>query len=114
MPIFDYSREAPGGLVFFSGIVDDKEDPNFYTQLENVFLCLEERLAGNGLSLKDLMMVTVWLSDIRCQFSEFNEFWIRYFEPNLGPPRSTCGVILSRSGLMVEVSAVAARASEAP
>jgi enamine deaminase RidA (YjgF/YER057c/UK114 family) len=89
--------------------VDDTEDSSFFGQLENVFQTLHARLSHIGLEPRDLVMVTVWLSNIQEQFDDFNGFWFRYFEPELGPPRSTCEVTLSRPSLLVELSAVAAR-----
>lgn len=107
MPIFLHSKKSAHGLVHFSGIVDDSEHPSFEEQLRNVFNLLDARLKELNLSRENLIHVTVWLSDIRKQFKDLNSFWVMFFHPNLGPPRSTCQVVLSRPSLQVEVIAIA-------
>jgi len=69
--------------------------------LENLKIILEEF----GSSLRDVIKVTVFLTDMS-KFSEFNEIYKRYFSENY-PARSCVGVNELPGGISVEIEAIA-------
>ncbi|MFB6095128.1 MAG: Rid family detoxifying hydrolase [Halodesulfurarchaeum sp.] len=100
-----------GNLVFTAGQIPltpddellDDEDVSVQTRqaLENVKAILE----GEGLTMQDVLKVTVFLADID-DFQAMNEAYSEYFQDN-PPARSALEVGALPKGVSVEIEAVA-------
>ncbi|WP_134668337.1 Rid family detoxifying hydrolase [Halorussus marinus] len=100
-----------GGLVFTAGQIPltpdgdllDDEDVAVQTRqsLENVKAILEEE----GLTMQDVLKVTVFLGDID-DFDEMNDAYKEYFQDN-PPARSAVEVGELPKGVGVEIEAIA-------
>ncbi len=103
------------GLVFVSGQIGLSKDNklpngNFSTEanqsIENVQSVLQEA----GLTLEDVLSVTVYLKDIK-QFGEFNKVYQRYFHTPY-PARTCVAVKELVMGASVEISVIASAANK--
>lgn len=102
-----------GGLLFTSGQI--ALDPatgslvrgGIQAETRQVLENLQAVLEAGGLSLKDVVKTTVFLSDLS-EFVPMNEVYAAYFsaEP---PARSTVGVAALPRGAKVEIEAIAVR-----
>lgn len=97
------TRKA-GDLLFLSGRTGDGEDVE--TQTRSVFEKIKKTLEDNGLSMKDVVNATVYLTDINDRPSHFNPIWREYFPEN--PPTRTCIQIGLAPPKKVEVTVIAA------
>ncbi len=110
-PAGPYSQAAQAGnFLFVSGqlAVDPKEGKivadDMAGQTRQVMENIEAILEAAGYSLKDMVMVNVYLSSMAL-FEEFNREYARFFEGDF-PARATVGVELKGNALL-EVSVVA-------
>jgi len=100
-----------GDIVFTAGQIPVTPDGNHLAEesmdvqtrqcLENVKAILEEE----GLSMQDVLKVTVYLDDIE-DFEMMNETYAEYFQNN-PPARSAVGVDALPKGAAIEIEAVA-------
>jgi 2-iminobutanoate/2-iminopropanoate deaminase len=102
------------GIVFVSGqLAFDSQARIPHEDIEGqTTLALKNlavALAGAGLALKDVVKTTVWLRDAR-DFPVFNSVYANVFG-ELRPARSTVVGQLVHPDALVEIEAVAARAS---
>lgn len=101
---------SAGDIIFVSGILGtDKNgnlDPDFKVQSKQVMENIKERLLGLDLSMKDIVKCTVMIKDMS-KWSDFNEIYKTYFEPNRYPARSAFGVTALVLGAEMEVEVVA-------
>ncbi|HEY4001293.1 MAG TPA: RidA family protein [Candidatus Xenobia bacterium] len=103
-----------GNLVFCSGLSARQPDgtvpgggANIRIQTEAVLENLKALLAAIGLTLENVVDITVFLIDM-VDYGGFNEVYNRYFLAESGPTRTTVGVrSLPGSHLLIEVKAVA-------
>jgi len=109
-----YSQAVTDGTVVFTagqipltpdGTLLDDEDVDVQTRqcLENVKAILEEE----GLTMQDVMKVTVFLDDIE-DFEVMNDAYSEYFRDN-PPARSAVEVGALPKGVDVEIEAIAAQ-----
>jgi 2-iminobutanoate/2-iminopropanoate deaminase len=101
-----------GALVFVSGQTPLRADGSMAPGgvAEHAEQCLSnirEILAAAGLSMKDVVKTTVFLTDLG-RFSEMNEVYARHFAAPY-PARSTVQVSALPKGADVEIEAVAVR-----
>lgn len=107
-----YSQATTNGDILFTagqipmtpdGDLLDDEDIAVQTRqsLENVKGILEEE----GLTMQDVLKVTVFMEDIR-DFDEMNESYKEYFQDN-PPARSAIEVANLPKGVGVEIEAIA-------
>ncbi len=102
---------AAGGFLFTSGQLAFDEAGKLYTGdiAGQTRLCLENirrLLAGEGLSLQDVVKVTIWLTDA-ADFGGFNAAYSEFFGDHR-PARSTVRSDLMLPGAKVEIEAIAA------
>jgi enamine deaminase RidA (YjgF/YER057c/UK114 family) len=103
-----------GDLIFFGGIIarDEKDDfPKAYDvegQTELIIRRIEAYLRGQGLSLRNLVSVTVFLTDIRHYDTMNRAYAVCMPEPL--PPRKVIVGPLTVTGAVVEMTAVASAA----
>ena len=113
-PAAAYSQATTDGdLVFTAGQVALTEDGEFLEgegvdiqtrqALENIKNILEEE----GLTLQDVLKVTVFLDDIE-DYETMNDAYMEYFQDN-PPARSAIAVEALPLGAAVEIEAVAAK-----
>ena len=102
------------GFVFLSGIVayDAKMGAfvaaDIDTQTHQVFANTKQVLAAAGLTLDDVVKVTIFLKN-PTNFPRVNELYAEYF-PNYKPARSTVpGVDWGRDNVMIEIEMIARR-----
>ncbi len=108
-PAGPYSHAVvAGGFVFVSG--QGPADPatgrapdGFAAQVEQTLRNLQTILEGAGASLRDVVRIGAYLSDLT-RFAEYNEVYGRFF-PDSPPARTTVGCQLL--GIMVEIDCIA-------
>lgn len=99
-----------GELVFLSGQIPFDQDGRPHTgdigeQTRAVLDSIGITLQGLGLSMRNVVKATVWLSDMH-HFAAFNEVYRRYFETGRYPVRSLVKAELA-FGVGVEIEVVA-------
>lgn len=99
------------GLLYTSGQLAFDNNGQLHTGsvVEQTQLCLENishLLEGEGLSLRDVIKVTVWLTDV-ADFADFNTTYSAFFGDHR-PARSTVRSDLMLPGAKVEIEAIAA------
>jgi 2-iminobutanoate/2-iminopropanoate deaminase len=94
------------GLVFVSG-KGGKSGGAFAEEAEAAVRAVEKELLRAGLTLADVVSVTVYLTDM-AQYAEFNQVYGRIF-PKPYPARACVAVSALPANLRVEIQAVAAR-----
>jgi len=113
-PIGPYSQAIEaGGLVFCSGQVSiDPANNQVITtdikaQTEQVMKNVEAVLKAAGVSFKNVVKTTIFLTDMK-DFTTVNEIYGRFF-PSEPPARSTVAVAGLPKGVNVEIEVIAAK-----
>lgn len=113
-PIGPYSQAVESnGLLFCSGQVSiDPTNGNVITtdvkaQTEMVMKNLEAVLKAGGVSFKNVVKTTIFLTDMK-DFVTVNEIYGRFF-PSDAPARSTIAVAGLPKGVNVEIEMIAAK-----
>jgi 2-iminobutanoate/2-iminopropanoate deaminase len=113
-PIGPYSQAMEAaGLLFCSGQVSiDPSSGNVITtdvkaQTEQVMKNLEAVLKAGGVSFKNVVKTTIFLTDMK-DFATVNEIYGRFF-PSEAPARSTIAVAGLPKGVNVEIEMIAAK-----
>lgn len=113
-----------GDLLFMSGIgprdANDNSIPgNTYdeqgnllsydieAQCHSVFANVKAVLEAAGLSWMDLVDVTVYLTDMKRDFSRYNQLWAHYFSQSEAPCRTTLGISALPTPIAIELKCVA-------
>ena len=115
-----------GGLLFLSGIgprdaatdailgnVHDAEGRllsyDIDSQVRAVFANVRAVLQASGAEWKDLVDVTVYLTDMARDFKVYNRVWTEYFpDPATAPCRTTLGITALPTPIAIELKCVAA------
>ncbi|RZA32324.1 MAG: RidA family protein [Lysobacteraceae bacterium] len=115
-----------GGLLFLSGIgprdaatdailgnVHDAEGRlltyDIDSQTRAVFANVRAVLQASGAEWKDLVDVTVYLTDMARDFKAYNRVWTEYFpDPATAPCRTTLGITALPTPIAIELKCVAA------
>jgi 2-iminobutanoate/2-iminopropanoate deaminase len=101
------------GVVYVSGVVAFKPgttqpiSEDFRLQAREVWRHLEDTLVESHSSIDNLLMVRVYLADIRRDFSAMNDEFARWVGDHR-PARTTVEARLAVTGLLIEVDCVAA------
>lgn len=102
-----------GNLLFVSGVVAFHPETgeivgkNIQEQTRQTLENLQDVLAMKCMTLADVVQCRVYLKNVERDFTAFDSvFRESFIEPY--PSRTTVGVELARSGLLVEIDAVAA------
>ena len=80
-----------------------------YSIIEQTHACfanVSRILEAAGGSLADALDVQVFLTDIKKDFSAFNEVYAEYFSSESGPTRTTVGVVALPTPIAVELKVV--------
>ncbi len=101
------------GVAYISGSVGFKPgttepiSDDIREQARETFRQLESALLESGCSINSLMMVRVYLADIRRYFAAMNEEYARWVGDHR-PARTTVEAKLGIEGLLIEVDCIAA------
>ena len=68
---------------------------------------MEDRLARAGSDKQRLIMINIYLADMR-RFAEMNEAWDAWLDRDNAPARATVEARMARPGFDVEMTAIAA------
>lgn len=98
------TKEIPGVTLGADGGV---ERYDVAVQTRAVFENVEAILAAAGLGMRDLVDVTVFLTDMKRDFATFNELWAERFPAN-PPCRTTVEVGALPTPIAVELKCIAA------
>ncbi len=104
---------STGDLYFFSGQIplcadgSSKCEADIITQTEQVLFNIGELLKSVGLSYKNIVKTTIFLTDIN-NFAAVNEVYSKYFSEN-PPARSCVAVSALPKGAAVEIECIAAK-----
>lgn len=112
---FSHAVEA-GGFVFVTGqMPTDPAAPDaplvegIEAQTKRVVENLRVVLGGIGLSLADVTMARIYLTQFERDYAALNALWPSFFEPGKLPARTTVGVMALAVGALVEIDLVARR-----
>ena len=101
-------RPAGGGPI--AGVELDADGEvlsyDFASQVHAVFANVRSVLEDAGAEWGDLIDITVFLTDIRRDFSTFNEIYAEYFDVN-GPCRTTVEVNRLPTPIAIELKCIA-------
>jgi len=121
---YPHARQV-GNLLFLSGIgprsaVDNSIPGNVYgadntlqsydisAQCHSVFANVKAVLTASGASFKDLVDVTVYLTDMAKDFKTYNQIWAEYFpDPAFAPCRTTLGITALPTPIAIELKCTA-------
>jgi 2-iminobutanoate/2-iminopropanoate deaminase len=101
------------GFVFLSGQIPvdpatgNLIDGDVKAQTERVLLNLQAVLMADGLTMRDVVRCTVYMTDLK-EFAAMNEAYAVFF-PNDPPARATVQVAALPKGAKIEIAAIAAR-----
>ncbi len=114
-PLGPYSQAIEiGGLVFFSGqlavdfVTGEVIDGDIGAQVRKALKNLGAVLEAAGMTYDDVVKTTVFLTEMKDYFDEFNAAYSSFF-PNKPPARTTVAVKGLPRGSMVEIDAVGIR-----
>lgn len=109
-PIGPYSQAIDAGAVYCAGQIGvdpgtgDLEE-GIEAQTKRCLANLEGVLTGAGLTLKDVVKTTVFMTDLS-DYKSMNDEYAKHFSPPF-PARSTVQAAALPSGARVEIDAVA-------
>jgi 2-iminobutanoate/2-iminopropanoate deaminase len=102
-----YSAAVESGeTVWLSGKIGDPSK-SFREEVQGAIDAIEADLKPVGLTLRDVVSVNVFLTDM-LRFTEMNEVYAQRF-PRPYPARTTVGVAALPKGARIEIQAVARR-----
>lgn len=96
------------GLLFIGGITPDDATLDMYGQSRQLFAKLADILRELGSDLDHVLMVTCFITDMSKK-QEMNRAWIEFFPETASPARVTPGIVAIEEGVLLEISAIAAR-----
>lgn len=112
---FSHAVEA-GGFVFVTGqMPTDPDAPDaplpegIEAQTRRVVENLQIVLGGVGLTLADVVMARIYLTQFERDYAALNALWPSFFETGKLPARTTVGVTALAVGALVEIDLVARR-----
>lgn len=113
---FSHAVEA-GGFVFVTGqMPTDPAAPDaplpegIEAQTRRVVDNLKIVLAGVGLTLEDVTMARIYLTEFERDYAALNALWPSFFRSGKLPARTTVGVTALAVGALVEIDLVARKA----
>lgn len=113
---FSHAVEA-GGFVFVTGqMPTDPAAPDaplpegIEAQTRRVVDNLKIVLAGVGLTLEDVTMARIYLTEFERDYAALNALWPTFFPSGKLPARTTVGVTALAVGALIEIDLVARKA----
>ncbi|MDH4109191.1 MAG: RidA family protein [Gammaproteobacteria bacterium] len=107
-------RPAGGGPIpgVVLGADGEVEDYDIAAQCHAVFANVKAVLESAGATWQDLVDVTVFLTDIRRDFTTYNRVYAEYFSVETGPCRTTVEVNRLPSPIAIELKCIARAKSQ--
>ena len=102
-----YKAVIHNQTVYLAGMVAEEAFLSVAEQTRRVLLQMEQRLASVGSSKAKLLMINIFLADMR-RFQEMNEVWDAWLDRDLAPARACVQASMARPGFEIEMTAVAA------
>jgi len=103
-------NSIPGNVVDASGKLVSYD---IVAQCHSVFANVRAVLAASGASWKDLVDVTVYLTDMARDFRAYNAVWAEYFpDAAKAPCRTTLGITALPTPIAIELKCVAVLVNE--
>lgn len=96
------------GVVYLSGQVAEDPDADVQEQTRSTLGRIDAALAEAGTDREHLLSATLYLRDIDNHFALMNEVWNAWVPDGHAPARACVEAHMARSGLLVEISVVAA------
>jgi enamine deaminase RidA (YjgF/YER057c/UK114 family) len=93
--------------VYLAGMVADAPFLSVAQQTRQILAQMERRLESVGSSKRQLLSVTIYLSDMR-RFDELNSIWDPWLDRDDPPARACVDAGMARPGFEVEMTAIAA------
>ncbi len=97
-----------GGVVYLSGQVAEDPDADVQEQTRSTLERVDALLGEAGTDRKHLLSATIYLRDIDNHFALMNEIWNAWVPEGHAPARACVEAHMARSGLLVEISVIAA------
>jgi enamine deaminase RidA (YjgF/YER057c/UK114 family) len=95
--------------VYLAGqVASAKAGGTVAEQTAEILSIIDRLLAAAGSGKSKLLMVNIWLTDIKT-FDEMNAVWDAWVDKNNMPARATVEAKLASAALNVEIAAIAAR-----
>jgi 2-iminobutanoate/2-iminopropanoate deaminase len=116
-PVAPYSHAVEAGpFVFVTGqLATDPDDDSLpipagiEAQTHKVMDNLARVLKGCGLSLADIVVVRIFLTDFNGDYARMNEIYATHFPTDKRPARTTVGVTALARGGAIEIDMIAMR-----
>ena len=99
---------ATDGLVFVGGTIATDLTLGMKGQTEQTLTKIEGLLAAHGTDKSRLLSATIFVTDLSLK-GEMNEVWSTWLKPEEMPARATIGISDLGPGILIEITAVAAR-----
>ncbi len=96
------------GVVYLSGQVAEDADADVQEQTRSTLARIDAVLAEAGTTREHLLSATIYLRDIDNHFAAMNEVWNAWVIDGTQPVRACVEAHMARSGLLVEISIIAA------
>lgn len=107
MPI-GHKVVAHNGLVYVCGMISPNLAPDMKTQARGACKRIEELLGEQGVSKDNLISAMIHVTDLNLR-PDLNEVWKEWLSAENMPVRTCVGVSDLGEGVMIEITAVAAR-----
>lgn len=112
---FSHAVEADGWVFVTGQMPTDPAAPDAplpegaAAQTQRVIDNLKLVLGAVGLGLEHVTMARIYLTEFKRDYATINEVWVRNFDPDKLPARTTVGVTGLAVGALVEIDLVARR-----
>jgi 2-aminomuconate deaminase len=109
--LYPHARRV-GGLLFLSGIGPrtpgtDEIPEGIEAQCHSVFANVRAVLEDAGAKWEDLVDVTVYLTNMKRDFSIYNRLWAEYFSKGTPPCRTTVEILSLPTPISIELKCIA-------
>ena len=102
-----YKAVVHNNTVYLAGMIAEEAFLSVAEQTRRVLLQMDKRLESLGSSKQKLIMVNIFLADMR-RFQEMNEVWDAWLDKANAPARACVNGGMARPGYEIEMTAVAA------
>jgi len=99
------------GVLYIGGITPDDASLDMYGQSRQLFAKLAGILEELGSAPEHVLLVTCFLCDMSLK-GEMNRAWSEIFPPEIAPARVCPGIVAIEEGVLLEISAIAAKADQ--
>ncbi len=97
-----------GGVVYLAGQVAEDPAADVQEQTRSTLARVDALLGEAGTDRTHLLSATIYLRDIDNHFASMNEVWNAWVPDGHAPARACVEAHMARSGLLVEISVIAA------